>query len=102
MGRARAFSKENALEIAILSILMQGGMKPQVAAEYVAKLFKEIKAKKPHGWAVFFTGGNMPVDYIVSDKPPGPTILSRVKGVHVVNVAKLETEIDEFFEDKES
>jgi MerR HTH family regulatory protein len=102
MGRARNFSRDNALEIALIDRLVKTGMSPAAAAKCVARLFKDIKAKKPHGFATFFTGGNMPIDYIVDDKPPPAAMLKLVKGAVMVNVAQLETEIDEFFEDDES
>jgi hypothetical protein len=99
-GRARGFSKENVMELGLIDRLVNGNkMKPADAAACVAKLFKEIKAKKPHGFATFFTGGNFPLDYIVSDKPPSATLLASVEGAVVVNVAKLEASIDEFMED---
>ena len=95
-GRPRGFSKENVVEIALLNRMVKNGMSPAAAAEYLAKLFKDIRAKKPHGYAIFFTKGNMPIDYMVSDKLPSAQFLSMIDGAFVLNVAKLETDVDEF------
>jgi hypothetical protein len=91
------FTKDNAVEIILLSRMVKNGIPPAAAAAFIADLFKEIKAKRPHGWAVFFTKGNMPIDYMVTDKPPSAQFLSTIDGAVVINVAKLETDVDEFF-----
>jgi hypothetical protein len=96
-GRARGFTKDNVVEITLLNRMVKNGMSPASAAEYLAKLFKEIKAKKPHGYAIFFTKGNMPIDHMVTDKPPSAEFLSAIDGAFVVNVARLETDVDELF-----
>jgi hypothetical protein len=96
-GKAQGFTRDNAMEILLLSRMVRNRMPPAAAVEYIAKLFKEIRARKPHGWAIFFTGGNMPIDYMVTDKPPSAEFLSAIDGAFVINVAKLETDVDEFF-----
>jgi hypothetical protein len=98
-GRARGFSKDNVMEIGLIDRLVKGGMKPAAAAECAAELFKAIRGRKPHGWVTVFIGGNLPIDYLVSDKPPKPEFFRSVKGAFVLNVAQLEAEIDEFMED---
>lgn len=92
-GRARGFSRENAVELALMRQLIEGGMRPAAAAECLAKLFAEIKAKKPHGWAIFLAGGH----YLVSDERP--KFLDALAGsAVVVNVAKVEADVDAFLD----
>ena len=90
-GRARRFSKDNAVELGVIANLVKQGMKPAAAAEVAAKLFEFMKSKKPRGFLTVFPGGN----YTISDQPPSDTLLKYVSAV-VVNVRQLETEIDQY------
>jgi hypothetical protein len=94
-GRARGFSKDNVVEIALMNKLVRRGYAPAKAVEYIAKLFKDIRAKKPHGWLIIF-GENFPIDYMVTDKQPSQEFIN-FDDVHVINVAKLEADVDDFF-----
>jgi hypothetical protein len=97
-GVARQFSRDNALEILLMSRLIKNGMAPAAAAERLAKLFKELKQKKPHGWALFINDERFPVDFMVSDEPPSAKLLAKLSGCVVVNVAQLADHVDAFFE----
>lgn len=95
-GVARPFSRDNALEILLMSRLIKNGMAPAAAAERVAKVFKELKRRKPFGWAIFINDERFPVDFMVSDKPPSQELL-RSLVCTVVNVAELTDHVDAFF-----
>lgn len=91
-GRARKFSKDNALELGVIAKLVKGhDMKPAYAAKIAAELFDLMKTKKPKGFLTVFPNGT----YAISDKPPGPTIMKYASAV-CVNITQLQNEIDEY------
>lgn len=92
-GKARKFSKDNALELGLIGKLVKQGMKPVAAAEVAVQLLRTMKAKKPKGFLTVLPGGT----YTISDKPPTATLL-KYASVVVVNVRQLEAEIDEYLE----
>jgi hypothetical protein len=88
-GRARKFSRDNAVELGVIANLVKQGQKPAAAAEIAADLLKHLKTKKPKGWlTIFFDSGH----FVISDEPPGPTTLTCVS----VNIGQLQREIDEY------
>jgi MerR HTH family regulatory protein len=90
-GRARRFSRDNALELGVIATLVKQGSKPKHAAEVAAQLFEIMKTKKPRGVLTVFPNGR----YTISDKPPGPTIMKYASCV-CVNIGQLEREIDAY------
>jgi hypothetical protein len=92
-GRARKFSKDNAMELGVIAALVKQGMKPAAAAEIAANLFEIMKTKKPKGFLTVLPGGN----YTIDDKPPSAALLKYVSAV-VVNVRQLEAEIDAYLD----
>src|SRR5262245_47100852 len=96
-GKARKFSRDNAVELGVIANLVKQGMKPAAAAEIAAQLFKTLTTKKPKGFLTILPGGN----YIIDDKPPSATLLKYVSAV-VVNVRQLEHEIDEYLNDSDN
>jgi hypothetical protein len=95
-GKARKFSRDNALELGVIASLVKQGQKPHYAAKIAAELLDRMKTKKPKGWlTIFLDSGH----YTISDKPPGPTIQKYISCV-CVNMGQLEHEIDEYLNDK--
>src|SRR5262245_11403030 len=91
-GRARKFSRDNAVELGVVANLVKQGLKPAAAAEIAAKLLKTMKTKKPKGWlTIFLDSGH----YAISEEPPHTTIQKWISCV-CVNIGQLQREIDEY------
>ena len=95
-ARAGRFSRENALELTMISRLIKDtDMPPSAAAARVRGLLNQLKQKKPGGYVLFF-GGNV----LCSDSPPSDRLLRTLNAAGVVvNVGQLSDEIEEFFDD---
>jgi hypothetical protein len=93
-GKARKFSRDNALEIGLIASLVKAGMKPAEAAKVAAKLFKKMTTEKKNFLTVF-PGGHVTID----DKPPSAKLQEYTSAV-VVNVRQLEREIEKYLNDR--
>ena len=97
-GRARQFSRENALEIRLMNRLIKNGMAPAAAAKVINEFFAQLKAKKPLGWAIFILDERFPVNMMCSDEPPSEELLRKLGDCYVVNVAEHKNMVDAFFD----
>jgi hypothetical protein len=70
-GRARGFSRDNALEIALVAALVKLRIQASDAASQMEVLFSNWQDCKPKEleWTIFFWGGS-PLHSISDDKPP--------------------------------
>ncbi|HEX2492670.1 MAG TPA: MerR family transcriptional regulator, partial [Steroidobacter sp.] len=64
-GRARDFTRDNAVEIAMVAALVRSGFTPAAAAERVSVLLKMWERGEAVGWTLFVND-----DVLVLDDPP--------------------------------
>lgn len=102
-GRARQFSRDNALEIALMTRFIKvDHITAAAAAERVKKIFKKLKRDKPYGWVTFINDPRFfPQDIVIADKPPSEEFLRKHKFCHVINIGEIKERVDELFEKKE-
>jgi hypothetical protein len=95
-AREGRFTKMNAMEMVLISRLVEAGMAPGPAAERVRRLFAQLKDAKPDGYVMFY-GDSL----ACSDEPPSERLVNFLQNtgqvVFVVPLTKFAAEIEEFF-----
>jgi hypothetical protein len=105
-ARNGRFTRENAIELALIARLVRAGLGPSVATAHVAELLAQWRSGLPRAWAILFTEKDMRLEVLCFDEPPERKTLAGLVeedfAFVMVNTAAVVAKVDAAFAEAEA